>query len=106
MLWFDVLNWVSYAFIIAKSGTKSNRYGAGRWMSSVFPLRWMVMTQGCCWAEKKASSAVRSAGGFYVLAVIDQSRADRAGIEAGDTLQIFQQPKDKRTEDYITGRFG
>ena len=24
--------------------------------------------------------------GFYVLAVIDQSRADRAGIEAGDTL--------------------
>ena len=44
--------------------------------------------------------------GFYVLAVIDQSRADRAGIEAGDTLQIFQQPKDKRTEDYITGRFG
>ncbi|MGI5884843.1 MAG: phosphate ABC transporter ATP-binding protein PstB [Candidatus Spyradocola sp.] len=27
-------------------------------------------------------------------------------IEAGDTLQIFQQPRDKRTEDYITGRFG
>ena len=27
-------------------------------------------------------------------------------IEAGDTLQIFQQPKDKRTDDYITGRFG
>ena len=27
-------------------------------------------------------------------------------IEAGDTLQIFQQPKDKRTEDYLTGRFG
>lgn len=25
-------------------------------------------------------------GGYYVLAVIDQSRADRAGIEAGDTL--------------------
>ena len=24
--------------------------------------------------------------GYYVLAVIDQSRADRAGIEAGDTL--------------------
>ena len=27
-------------------------------------------------------------------------------VEAGDTLQIFQQPRDKRTEDYITGRFG
>ena len=27
-------------------------------------------------------------------------------IEAGDTMQIFQKPTDKRTEDYITGRFG
>lgn len=27
-------------------------------------------------------------------------------IEADQTSKIFQQPKDKRTEDYITGRFG
>ena len=27
-------------------------------------------------------------GGYYVLAVIDQSRADRAGIEAGDTADL------------------
>jgi phosphate transport system ATP-binding protein len=27
-------------------------------------------------------------------------------IEMGDTRQIFQLPHDKRTEDYITGRFG
>jgi phosphate transport system ATP-binding protein len=27
-------------------------------------------------------------------------------IEFGDTEQMFQKPKDKRTEDYITGRFG
>ena len=27
-------------------------------------------------------------------------------IEFGDTRQIFTNPKDKRTEDYITGRFG
>ena len=27
-------------------------------------------------------------------------------VESGDTLQIFQKPEDKRTEDYITGRFG
>jgi len=27
-------------------------------------------------------------------------------IEYGDTEQIFSQPKDKRCEDYITGRFG
>lgn len=27
-------------------------------------------------------------------------------VESGDTEQIFSFPKDKRTEDYITGRFG
>lgn len=27
-------------------------------------------------------------------------------IEFGDTEQVFSMPKDKRTEDYITGRFG
>ena len=27
-------------------------------------------------------------------------------IEYGDTEDIFYKPKDKRTEDYITGRFG
>ena len=27
-------------------------------------------------------------------------------VEFGETDQIFDRPKDKRTEDYITGRFG
>ncbi len=27
-------------------------------------------------------------------------------IEFGETTQIFEKPRDKRTEDYITGRFG
>ncbi|MDO8578472.1 MAG: phosphate ABC transporter ATP-binding protein, partial [Dehalococcoidales bacterium] len=33
---------------------------------------------------------------------------DRGGIlvEFGPTSQLFTNPKDKRTEDYITGRFG
>ena len=33
---------------------------------------------------------------------------DRAGVlvEYGNTSEIFTNPKDKRTEDYITGRFG
>jgi phosphate transport system ATP-binding protein len=33
---------------------------------------------------------------------------DREGylVEYGETRQIFTNPKDKRTEDYITGRFG
>ncbi|MFZ5924900.1 MAG: phosphate ABC transporter ATP-binding protein, partial [Bacillota bacterium] len=27
-------------------------------------------------------------------------------IEYGETKDIFERPRDKRTEDYITGRFG
>ena len=27
-------------------------------------------------------------------------------IEMGDTAQIFSNPREKKTEDYITGRFG
>jgi len=27
-------------------------------------------------------------------------------VEYGPTSEIFTNPKDKRTEDYITGRFG
>jgi len=42
---------------------------------------------------------------FSVLFLMD---ADRAGmmIEYGVTEQIFTRPSDRRTEDYITGRFG
>jgi phosphate transport system ATP-binding protein len=34
--------------------------------------------------------------------------ADRAGtlVEYGPTSQVFTNPQDRRTEDYITGRFG
>ena len=27
-------------------------------------------------------------------------------VEVGDTEEIFTNPRDKRTQDYITGRFG
>jgi phosphate transport system ATP-binding protein len=37
--------------------------------------------------------------------MIDEDRAGRL-VEFGDTNQVFTRPKDKRTEDYITGRFG
>ena len=37
--------------------------------------------------------------------MIDESRAGFL-VEYGDTQRIFTTPKDKRTEDYITGRFG
>jgi phosphate transport system ATP-binding protein len=42
------------------------------------------------------------------MAAFFMMEEDRAGIlvEYGSTKQIFTNPKDKRTEDYITGRFG
>jgi phosphate transport system ATP-binding protein len=42
------------------------------------------------------------------MAAFFMMEEDRAGVlvEYGSTTQIFTNPKDKRTEDYITGRFG
>lgn len=42
------------------------------------------------------------------MAAFFMMEEDRAGIlvEYGSTNEIFTNPKDKRTEDYITGRFG
>jgi len=42
------------------------------------------------------------------MAAFFMMEEDRAGIlvEYGGTSEIFTNPKDKRTEDYITGRFG
>ena len=37
--------------------------------------------------------------------MMDENRAGRL-VEYGMTKQIFTNPKDKRTEDYISGRFG
>jgi len=37
--------------------------------------------------------------------MIDEHRSGRM-IEFNDTNVIFTNPKDKRTEDYVTGRFG
>ncbi len=42
------------------------------------------------------------------MAAFMMMEEDRAGVlvEFGNTSQIFTNPRDKRTEDYITGRFG
>ena len=42
------------------------------------------------------------------MAAFMMMEEDRAGVlvEYGATSEIFTNPKDKRTEDYITGRFG
>jgi len=42
------------------------------------------------------------------MAAFLMMESDKAGVlvEYGTTSQVFTNPKDKRTEDYITGRFG
>jgi phosphate transport system ATP-binding protein len=44
----------------------------------------------------------------FFTALPDETTGDRTGIlvEYGKTSQIFVDPADKRTEDYISGRFG
>ena len=42
---------------------------------------------------------------YTAMMMIDEQRAGRM-IEFNETNVIFTNPKDKRTEDYVTGRFG
>jgi phosphate transport system ATP-binding protein len=42
---------------------------------------------------------------FTAMMLMDQDRAGKV-IEFDDTDTIFTRPKDRRTEDYVTGRFG
>jgi phosphate transport system ATP-binding protein len=42
---------------------------------------------------------------FTAMMMIDDHRSGQV-IEYNETQIIFTRPKDKRTEDYVTGRFG
>ncbi len=44
----------------------------------------------------------------FFTAQVDEGNGDRTGVlvEYGKTAQIFENPTDRRTEDYISGRFG
>ena len=51
------------------------------------------------WSQHNMQQAVRVSDKtvFFLLGEV---------IEAGETEKLFSIPQDKRTEDYITGRFG
>jgi phosphate transport system ATP-binding protein len=42
---------------------------------------------------------------YTAFFMVDDSRTGHL-VEYGTSKQIFTAPKEKRTEDYITGRFG
>ena len=43
-----------------------------------------------------------------VTVMMTMDTTDRAGfvVEQGETIQIFTNPHDQLTEDYVSGRFG
>jgi phosphate transport system ATP-binding protein len=43
------------------------------------------------------AARVSEATGFFLMGEL---------VEVGATRELFTSPRDKRTEDYITGRFG
>ena len=42
---------------------------------------------------------------YTMMMMMDENRSGVL-VEYGPTREVFTNPKDKRTEDYITGRFG
>jgi phosphate transport system ATP-binding protein len=46
------------------------------------------------------------ASDFTAMMMIYEDTRSGTVIEFDDTKKIFTNPKDKRTEDYVTGRFG
>jgi phosphate transport system ATP-binding protein len=43
---------------------------------------------------------------FFTVDVDDEGARTGRIVEVGETQTIFTNPKDRRTEDYVTGRFG
>ncbi|HLO31043.1 MAG TPA: ATP-binding cassette domain-containing protein, partial [Anaerolineales bacterium] len=43
---------------------------------------------------------------YTAMMMLTENRRSGTVIEYDDTKRIFTNPKDKRTEDYVTGRFG
>jgi phosphate transport system ATP-binding protein len=44
--------------------------------------------------------------GFFTVAGLDKGQRYGVLVEMGETEKLFTSPNDKRTQDYITGRFG
>jgi len=52
------------------------------------------------------AARVSNKTGFFTVAGLDKGQRYGVLVENGDTEQLFTTPTDKRTQDYITGRFG
>ena len=82
------------------------RIVAGGFLAARRPM-WVVTglaRQPAC-ARGKTPGLTQPVYGTYRLEFVVVSRSGRM-IEFDHTQKIFTNPKDKRTEDYVTGRFG
>ena len=76
-------------YAVADSGLRKNRF-------LILELRG-TLTIVIVTHNMQQAGRVSEATGFFLLGDL---------IEFGVTRELFTSPRDKRTEDYITGRFG
>ena len=80
------------------------------------PVKILTFIAECFHTEAKKSAELKK---NYTVVIVTHNMQQAARIsdrtaffllgelvEAGPTAQIFSTPQDKRTEDYISGRFG
>jgi phosphate transport system ATP-binding protein len=63
-----------------------------------------LLAAAVVWVTHNMQQAARVSD-YTAMMMIDENRSGRM-IEYDKTEVIFTRPKDKRTEEYVTGRFG
>lgn len=76
--------------------------------SALDPISTLKIEELACRLKEKYSIVIVTHNMQQALRISDRTAFFLLGelVEYGDTEQIFSNPQDKRTEDYVTGRFG
>ena len=105
---FELLGGVEPAYILQAQRPRKKRR-ASRWLAAAACL--CVMAAGSVYSLNRLGyfGASCSANPGTIVNGTYYFYEDHSGVyayESGETEKLFSVPKDKRTEDYITGRFG
>ena len=76
--------------------------------SALDPISTSKIEELCAELKKKYTIIIVTHNMQQAVRISDKTAFFLLGelVEYGDTERIFSDPEDKRTEDYITGRFG
>ena len=76
--------------------------------SALDPISTMKVEDLMCELKSRYTVAIVTHNMQQAARISDRTAFFLVGemVECGPTSEIFSMPKDKRTEDYITGRFG